>query len=105
MGMRCRGKCHESRFPGLEESGAGTSSCRRGGFHAPPPGPRSPQRRLQINMPLYGYSSLPIGSIRLVRLMPDKDKEAPVRCGIFECPLPDEHGEGGTGLYDDLSDA
>ncbi|RYP16766.1 hypothetical protein DL767_010132 [Monosporascus sp. MG133] len=40
-------------------------------------------------------------SIRLVRLMPHKDKKAPVQCQLFEYPL-QEQGEG-TYLYEALS--
>ncbi|RYP60841.1 hypothetical protein DL770_009919 [Monosporascus sp. CRB-9-2] len=41
------------------------------------------------------------GSIRLLRLMPHKDKKAPMQCQLFEYPL-QEQGEG-THLYEALS--
>lgn len=41
------------------------------------------------------------GSIRLLRLMPHKDKKAPIQCQLFEYPL-QELGEG-THLYEALS--
>ncbi|KAL8290971.1 hypothetical protein RB600_006443 [Gaeumannomyces tritici] len=50
----------------------------------------------------YCYPPLPEhGSIRLLRLMPHKDKEAPIRCQLFEYPL-QEPGQG-IHLYEALS--
>ncbi|KAL8381601.1 hypothetical protein RB595_005742 [Gaeumannomyces hyphopodioides] len=49
----------------------------------------------------YCYSPLPHGSIRLLRLMPHKDKEAPIRCQLFEYSL-QEPGQG-IHLYEALS--
>ncbi|RYP29122.1 hypothetical protein DL767_006892 [Monosporascus sp. MG133] len=50
----------------------------------------------------YCYSPLPkYGSIRLLRLMPHKDKEAPIQCQLFEYPL-QEPGQG-IHLYEALS--
>ncbi|KAH7309926.1 hypothetical protein B0I35DRAFT_87839 [Stachybotrys elegans] len=50
----------------------------------------------------YCYSPLSEqGSIRLLRLMPDKDKKASIQCQLFEYPL-EEQGEG-TYLYEALS--
>ncbi|KAL8347259.1 hypothetical protein RB601_003225 [Gaeumannomyces tritici] len=49
----------------------------------------------------YCYSPLPHHSIRLLRLMPHKDKEAPIRCQLFEYSL-QEPGQG-IHLYEALS--
>ncbi|KAL8403138.1 hypothetical protein RB594_008411 [Gaeumannomyces avenae] len=49
----------------------------------------------------YCYSPLSHGSIRLLRLMPHKNKEAPIRCQLFEYPL-QESGQG-VHLYEALS--
>ncbi|KAL8325257.1 hypothetical protein RB597_008493 [Gaeumannomyces tritici] len=49
----------------------------------------------------YYYSPLSHGSIRLLRLMPHKNKEAPIRCQLFEYPL-QELGQG-IHLYEALS--
>ncbi|KLU93047.1 hypothetical protein MAPG_11963, partial [Magnaporthiopsis poae ATCC 64411] len=49
----------------------------------------------------YCHSPLSHGSIRLLRLMPHKDKEAPIRCQLFEYRL-QEPGQG-MHLYEALS--
>ncbi|RYP64101.1 hypothetical protein DL771_008920 [Monosporascus sp. 5C6A] len=50
----------------------------------------------------YCYSPLSEhGSIRLLRLMPHKDKEAIIQCQLFEYPL--QEGGGGIHLYEALS--
>ena len=51
----------------------------------------------------YRYCSLPPGpdSIRLLRIMPDEDETAPIRCQLFDYSLQDL-GEG-THLYEALS--
>ncbi|KAI1875788.1 uncharacterized protein JN550_002074 [Neoarthrinium moseri] len=52
-------------------------------------------------MPHYSYHPLPDGSIRLLRLLPDRDKDAPLRCNIVSYPLL-ESGSGDHS-YDALS--
>jgi hypothetical protein len=53
-------------------------------------------------MSQYSYSSLPSGShsIRLLRLMPQKDKTAAIQCELFEYSL---QNSCGTHLYEALS--
>jgi hypothetical protein len=55
-----------------------------------------------IIMSQYSYSSLPSGShsIRLLRLMPQKDETADIQCELFEYSLQDSCG---THLYEALS--
>ena len=47
------------------------------------------------------YSPLPEGSMRLLRLMPQTNHDAPIRCNLVDCVLPDsdEHAS----LYDAVS--
>lgn len=52
-------------------------------------------------MPTYPFPSLPVGSIRLLRLMPHQDEDAPIRCRLFNYPLHDS--DKGTHLYETLS--
>lgn len=54
-------------------------------------------------MDRYRYSPLPLNHIRLLRLLPHQDKNAPIQGKILACPLPDDHGEGGCSLYEALS--
>ena len=54
-------------------------------------------------MQRYRYSPLPLNHIRLLRLLPHKDKNAPIQGKILACPLPDDDGEGGCSLYEALS--
>ena len=49
---------------------------------------------------LYRYSSLPEGSIRLLRLLPHQDEHAPIQCQLFDCALADS---GSTRPYEALS--
>ncbi|KAK1751065.1 heterokaryon incompatibility protein-domain-containing protein [Echria macrotheca] len=49
----------------------------------------------------YRYSPLPDGFIRLLRVMPDRDSNAPIRCRIFEYPL--QGWTQATHLYEALS--
>ncbi|RMJ19961.1 hypothetical protein CDV36_000382, partial [Fusarium kuroshium] len=49
---------------------------------------------------LYCYSSLPEGSIRLLRLLPHQDEYAPIQCQLFDCALT---GTGRTRPYEALS--
>ena len=51
----------------------------------------------------YRYRSLREGNVRLLRLLPHQDRNFPMRCRLFSCPLPDTRGQGGTGLYEALS--
>lgn len=39
-------------------------------------------------IPLYQYQALPAGSIRVLRLLPDEDTGAPIRCHLFAISLP-----------------
>lgn len=50
----------------------------------------------------YGYSPLPAGNIRLIRLMPHRDKTLPIRCDLFDYPL-QRLMESTHHLYDALS--
>lgn len=50
---------------------------------------------------IYRYSSLSANSIRLLRLQPHPDEDAPVHCQLFEYPLLDSRR--GTHLYEALS--
>lgn len=52
-------------------------------------------------MSTYPFPPLPAGSIRLLRLMPHQDKNAPIRCQLFDYPLHDS--DKGTHLYETLS--
>jgi hypothetical protein len=47
------------------------------------------------------YSPLPQGSIRLLRLLPNRDDEDPIRCRVFDFGL--AKSKKGTHLYDALS--
>ncbi|KAK3369305.1 heterokaryon incompatibility protein-domain-containing protein [Lasiosphaeria ovina] len=47
------------------------------------------------------YSPLPDGYIRLLRLMPHGDRDAPIQFNLLDCPLPDSSQD--TSLYDALS--
>jgi hypothetical protein len=49
---------------------------------------------------LYCYSSLPEGSIRLLRLLPPQGKHAPIQCKLFDCALADSES---TRPYEALS--
>lgn len=49
----------------------------------------------------YPYSSLPPGSIRLLRLQPDQGKSVGIQCRISEYPL--HAADSGTHLYEALS--
>ena len=51
-------------------------------------------------MSSYSYSSLPEGSIRLIRLLPHQDKNSPIQCQLFDCPLFDSES---TYPYEALS--
>lgn len=55
---------------------------------------------MSLPLPLYCYSSLSEGSIRLLRLLPHQDEHAPIQCQLFECVLPDS---GSTRPYEALS--
>ncbi|KAI8713607.1 hypothetical protein NCS52_01305600 [Fusarium sp. LHS14.1] len=44
---------------------------------------------MSLPIPLYCYSSLSEGSIRLLRLLPHQDEHAPIQCQLFDCALPD----------------
>jgi hypothetical protein len=56
-----------------------------------PPPPKAP----------YSYTPLADGFIRLLRLLPDRDKNAPIRCRIFDYPLQGPTQD--THLYEALS--
>lgn len=49
----------------------------------------------------YSYSPLLQGHIRLLKLLPDQDKTAPLRCSLIDYPLEDLAGS--NHLYDALS--
>lgn len=51
----------------------------------------------------YTYSKLGDMSIRLLRLFPNRDRKAPVRCELFSCPLLDGSVDPGDGLHEALS--
>ncbi|KAE8317945.1 heterokaryon incompatibility protein-domain-containing protein [Aspergillus transmontanensis] len=51
--------------------------------------------------PIYLYSPLPEGYIRLLRLMPHQDKHAPIQCRLFDYPL--HNSAIGTHRYEALS--
>jgi hypothetical protein len=51
----------------------------------------------------YPYSKLDDGHIRLLRLFPHRDKNAPIRCEIFACPLSSGSEKIDDGLYEALS--
>ncbi|RKK26885.1 hypothetical protein BFJ67_g16416 [Fusarium oxysporum f. sp. cepae] len=55
---------------------------------------------MSLPPPLYCYSSLPEGSIRLLRLLPHQDEHAPIQCRLFDCALADS---GSTRPYSALS--
>jgi hypothetical protein len=54
-------------------------------------------------MPQYSYSlpSLGPGSIRLLRLMPNEDEDAPIQCRLCNYPL--QKSDKGTHMYEALS--
>jgi Heterokaryon incompatibility protein (HET) len=54
-------------------------------------------------MPQYSYPPPPLGSdsIRLLRLMPNKDETAPIQCRLCDYPL--QKSDKGTHLYEALS--
>lgn len=52
-------------------------------------------------MSFYSYSPLPPGSIRLLRLSPHEDEQAPIHCELFCYPL--TRSRKGTHLYEALS--
>lgn len=51
-------------------------------------------------MERYGYSKLAEGSIRLLRLLPDQDKQSQIQCQLFEFALLNSHS---TCPYEALS--
>jgi hypothetical protein len=55
---------------------------------------------MSLPPPLYCYSSLPEGSIRLLRLLPPQGKHAPIQCKLFDCALADSES---TRPYEALS--
>ncbi|VTO89554.1 unnamed protein product [Fusarium graminearum] len=55
---------------------------------------------MSLPPPLYCYSSLLEGSIRLLRLLPHQDEHAPIQCQLFDCALSDS---GSTRPYSALS--
>ncbi|CVL08087.1 related to HETEROKARYON incompatibility protein [Fusarium mangiferae] len=55
---------------------------------------------MSLPPPLYCYSSLLEGSIRLLRLLPHQDEHAPIQCRLFDCALADS---GSTRPYSALS--
>lgn len=50
----------------------------------------------------YTYSHLPEGNIRLLKLLPHRDKDSPLQCSLIDYPLQDLH-ECNHHLYDSLS--
>ncbi|EXA30773.1 hypothetical protein FOVG_17873 [Fusarium oxysporum f. sp. pisi HDV247] len=56
--------------------------------------------RYAMSLPPSCYSSLPEGSIRLLRLLPHQDEHAPIQCQLFDCALADS---GSTRPYEALS--
>ncbi|KAL3587796.1 hypothetical protein FPOAC2_13695 [Fusarium poae] len=55
---------------------------------------------MSLPPPSYCYSSLPEGSIRLLRLLPPQGKHAPIQCKLFDCALADSES---TRPYEALS--
>lgn len=51
----------------------------------------------------YQYSKLPPDSIRLLRLQPHRDPNAPIRCTLFDCPLLQAHDQVTFSPYEALS--
>jgi hypothetical protein len=51
----------------------------------------------------YCYTRLPRGHIRLLRLMPHPDQDAPIRCELFNYPFDHPGSRKGTSLYEALS--
>ena len=63
-----------------------------------------PEARLGVGGDAQTYNYSPLsqhGNIRLVRLLPHKDKEAPIRCQLFEYSL-QEPGQQSAHLYEAL---
>ncbi|ETS84342.1 hypothetical protein PFICI_02367 [Pestalotiopsis fici W106-1] len=50
---------------------------------------------------VYSHSTLPEGHIRLLRLSPHRDKDAPIECELLDYPL--LNTDGSCGLYEALS--
>ncbi|KAK0642170.1 heterokaryon incompatibility protein-domain-containing protein, partial [Cercophora newfieldiana] len=51
----------------------------------------------------YRYPHLADNSIRVLHLMPSADQNAPIRCKMTHCPLPDVPGQNGSSLFEALS--
>ncbi|KAK5636039.1 hypothetical protein RRF57_011751 [Xylaria bambusicola] len=55
------------------------------------------------SLPMYCFNPLPSGYIRLLQLMPHRDKSAPIRCQLIDYPLLGPESSEGTHLYEALS--
>ncbi|KAF5554458.1 ACB 4-hydroxyacetophenone monooxygenase [Fusarium napiforme] len=55
---------------------------------------------MSLQQPIYRYAHLPYNSIRLLRLLPHEDENAPIRCQLFDCTLENSRG---TRPYEALS--
>lgn len=55
---------------------------------------------MSLQGPLHRYDPLPESSIRLLRLLPHQDEDAPIQCQIFNCSLENSRG---TRPYEALS--
>lgn len=55
---------------------------------------------MHLQRPLHRYANLPDNSIRLLRLLPHQDEDAPIQCQLFVCGL---ENSGGPRPYEALS--
>lgn len=51
----------------------------------------------------YQYPHLADNSIRVLQLLPNPDRDAPIQCRLTHCPLPDVLGQNGSCLFEALS--